>query len=404
MEMDIFLARQPIFHANQRVYGYEVLYRSGEVNKFDGIDGDRASKEVIINTFQTFGIDNLTNRRPAFINFTENLITEEVATLFPNELLVVEILEDVTPTEDVIKKCEILKEKGYRIALDDFVNKPEYRPLIELADIIKIDFMRTEKEEIENIIQNYKDLNIRFLAEKVETREDFRYARRLGFRYFQGYFFSKPEVVKTKRILPIKINYLQLVAEINKVEIDFKRISNIISRDLSLSYNLLRMVNSAAFGFRYRITGIGHAIVALGEKEIKKWVYLIMLNDMGRDRPDELTRLSLIRGRFAELIARQTRFRNKSDDIFLLGLFSLLDIILNKPMKVVLEDVKSPLPVREALLENKGEIADIYGIIINYEKGDWDQAMVYAEKLGLEASSIVLAYMDALRWYNKFVS
>ncbi len=401
--MDVFLARQPIFDSEQRVKSYEILYRSGFVNSFDGVDGDKASREVIFNTFQTFGIEDLTNGKPVFINFTESLINEEIATLFSTDHLVVEILENVLPTEKVIESSKTLKEMGYKIALDDFVYSTEYEVLIELADIIKIDFLASDREEIERVSKDLKGRNIELLAEKVETREEFEFAKNLGFSLFQGYFFSKPEIVRTKKLHPIKATSLQLVDEVNKDEIDFGKISNIIFRDLSLTYNLLKLVNSAAFGFRQRIKTVKHAVVALGEKEIKKWIYLVVLNDMGDNKPDELTRLSLVRGRFAELLGLNTRFRRQSEDMFLLGLFSLLDVILNKPIEEVLGEVQASDIIKDALIDGSGEMGSIYKMIIAYEKGEWDEVVVYAEKLDIDCYVISKAYLDALLWYNKLV-
>lgn len=216
--MEIFLARQPIFDVDEGVFAYEILYRSGRSNAFDGTEGDKASSEVIVNTFQTFGIENLSNQKPVFINFTENLIHDEVATLFPKELLVVELLEDIEPTKEIVEKCEELKKMGYKIALDDFLNLQGYDSLVELADIIKIDFMAMDREEIRDILLKFRKYDIEYLAEKVETRDEFEFAKTLGFKYYQGYFFSKPEIMSSKKLVPIKANYLQLVDIVNKKE------------------------------------------------------------------------------------------------------------------------------------------------------------------------------------------
>lgn len=399
--MDIFLARQPILDIDQNLCAYEILYRSGNVNEFDGSEGDKASTQVIVNTFQNFGIDSLTNGKPVFINFTENLIFDEIATLFPKELLIVEILEDVKPSLDIIERLKGLKDQGYRIALDDFLNREDYGPLVELADIIKVDFMEMERGEIEEILRAFKDYKLEFLAEKVETREEFEYAKELGFKYFQGYFFSKPEIVKTKKILPIKANYLQLVNEINKKDTDFERISKIISRDLSLTYNLLKLVNSSAFGFRYRIKGVKHALAALGERQLRNWIYLLILNDMGEHKPDQLTRLSLVRAKFMELLAMETKYSSYAQDMFLLGLFSLLDVILEKPLEEALKEISTSDMVREALLYGRGEGEILYKTILSYEKGQWDQVLIYMEKLNISRRVIIKSYIKALKWYTE---
>lgn len=401
--MEVFLARQPIFDLNQNVNAYEILYRSGFKNNFNGIDGDKASREVIFNTFQTFGIENLTNGKPVFINFTENLINDDTATLFSKDFLVVEILEDVLPNERVIEKSKVLKEMGYKIALDDFVYKPEYEGLIELADIIKIDFLISNREEIEKVSKDLKNRNIELLAEKVETRKEFEYAKSLGFSLFQGYFFSKPEIVLSKKLQPIKTTFLQLVNKVNENEIDFNVISKIVSMDLALTYNLLKLVNSAAFGFRYRIESVKHALVALGEREIKKWIYLIVVNSMGKDQPDELTRLSLIRARFNELIALNTRYSRDSEEFFLVGLFSLLDVILQRPMEEVLDELKVTNRVKNALIHGKGELGIIYKMILFYEIGDWDEFLLHAKELKIEPSIVTNAYMESLLWYNELL-
>ena len=399
--MEIFLARQPIFDPDQNVVAYEILYRSGLVNAYDGTDGDVASGQVLYNSFHTFGIKNLTNGKPVFVNFTEELINNEIATLFPTDLLVVEILEDIAPKEEIIANSKLLKEKGYKIALDDFVYSEEYEGLIELADIIKIDFLISTREEIVRVSKDLISRNIILLAEKVETREEFEFAKALGFTLFQGYFFSKPEILKTKKLQPIKATALQLVDEVNKAEVNFNNLTSIISRDLSLTYNLLKLVNTPAFGFIHRIKSVRHALVGLGEMEIRKWIYLVVVSDMGDDRPSELTRLSLIRARFGELLVEQTRLKSQSENIFLVGMFSLLDVIINKPMEEILEEVQAPDPVKSALLNQSGELGNLYKLIIAYEKAEWDKVILFSEEFQINWQLISMAYMEATIWYNK---
>lgn len=401
--MDVFLARQPIFDRRQNVNAYEILYRSGIENSYSAIDGDKASKEVIYNTFQIFGIENLTNGKPVFINFTENLINEETATLFSKNHLVVEILETVTPSRRVIENSRALKKRGYRLALDDFIYKPEYEELINLADIIKVDFMLTDKEELLRLSADIKSRNKTLLAEKVETREEFEYAKELGFTLFQGYFFSKPEIVISKKIHPIKTTCLQLVSEANKTEINFKKVSEIISMDLSMTYNLLKMVNSAAFGFKYEIKSVRQGVVALGEREIKKWIYLVIINTIGSDEPEELTRLSLIRARFIELIAKNTRYHIQSEELFLLGILSLLDVILKRPMNEVLVELNATYSIKNALIHRSGEYGAIYEMILCYERGEWDKVVEYSNTLCIDFNMVAKAYMDSLVWYNQLL-
>lgn len=399
--MDVFLARQPIFDARENVTAYEILYRTGFTNVYTGTDGEEASTKVLYNVFHGFGIDNLTKGRPVFINFTENLICDEMATLFPQDLLVVEILEDIIPHYILIEKTKNLKDMGYKIALDDFVYRKEYEDLLDIVDIVKIDFLSTPKENIELLSKYLIYREITILAEKIESREEFQYAKSLGFSLFQGYFFSKPEIVAGKSLTSLRSNYLQLLAEVNKEEISFDKIANIISRDLSLTYNLLKLVNSAAMGFRHKIQSVKHGIVALGQRQMKKWVYLVLINTVAENETEELTKLSLIRARFIELIALRTNYRNDSEELFLMGLLSLLDAILQRPKEEILEEIQSSSRVRQALINEEGKFGILYKLIISYEKGQWDEFMEYTKELKIDANIISEAYMEAILWYNK---
>lgn len=398
---DIFLARQPIFDKDENIHGYELLYRSGCSNVFDGMPGDRATSTVFINAFQNIGIENITTGKPAFVNFTEKLILDELATLVPNHLLVVEILGGMKLDREIIKKCRNLKEMGYRIALDDYQGMQGDEPLLGLVDIVKVDFLLVGREGIRDVLTRLEGLPVKRLAEKVETREEFEYLRGLGFDYFQGYFFSKPEILTARRILPLKASHLQLIKLISrKGDLDFEKIEEVVARDLSLTYNLLKLVNSVVFGFRSKIKRIGQALVILGEKELKKWIYMMVLYELGQDRPDELSRLSLIRARFMELIAIETKYRNMSEDLFLAGFFSLLDVILKRPLEEILTEIKVSDLVRETLLNGGGELNDLYKMAICYEKGEWDRALAFAQKLDINSLLIAHSYIDALKWYS----
>ena len=268
--MDAYLARQPIFDKYQNVFGYEILYRDSNTNCYLSDDPDKASCNVMLNSFNLIGIENLTAGKKAFINFTENLLEKEVATLFSRENLVIEILETVKPSKEIVDSCKELKKQGYTLALDDFIFQKEYIPLIEIADIIKIDFLATPKDELKSLTMGLKPYNTMLLAEKIETYKDFENAKEWGYSLFQGYFFSKPIILSIQDIPPLKINYLQLLQKINEDAFNFNEIAEIISRDISLSYKLLRLVNSVAFGLRNKIKSVKHALVIMGTKEVKK--------------------------------------------------------------------------------------------------------------------------------------
>lgn len=398
--MNVFLARQPIFDLNREVYAYEILYRSGSQNSFTGeVEDDKASSKVVFDTFQSFGLENLTGGKPAFINFPATLIHEEIATLFPREYLVVELLETVAPTPKIVEKCRKLKEAGYLIALDDFIYKPQYEPLVELADIIKVDFLQSSIRDILKLKTVLKNRKVTLLAEKVETWNEFHMAVDLGFELFQGYFFSKPEIVTTGSLSPLEINYFQLISKVNQEVIDFQELADIITRDVSLTFNLLKLVNSSYFGQRTDIKSAKHALIFLGEREIRKWITLISLQGMASGGFSEQVSISLIRARFAELLAQVTDLHTHQEELFLTGLFSMLDVLLKRDMPTILEEVPVPPAVEEALLHGTGPFEDILRAVLAYEQGGWDRIEASAKDLRIEPAVLGRAYLEALQWH-----
>lgn len=398
--MNVFLARQPIFDLKKQVYAYEILYRSGSQNSFTGeIEDDQASSKVVFDTFQSFGLENLTGGKPAFINFPATLIHEEIATLFPQEYLVVELLETVEPTPRIVEKCRELKELGYLIALDDFVYNPQYEDLMNLVDIIKVDFLQSSLRDIVDLKVRLRDKSVILLAEKVEAWDEFHMAVDLGFELFQGYFFSKPEIVTTGSLSPLEINYLQLINKVTQEEIDFEALSEIVTRDLALTFNLLKLVNSVYFGQRTEIKSVKQALIFLGEKEIRKWITLISLQGLAPEEFQAQVSISLIRARFAELLAQVTDLHVHQDELFLTGLFSMLDVLLKRPLPQILKEVETTAAVKEALLHGTGPFEDILTAVISYERGGWDSIGESAKTLGVDPTVLGRAYLEALQWH-----
>ncbi len=400
--MDVFVARQPIFNRQQQVFAYELLYRVGTDNFYNDPDGDHATSEVIANSFLLFGLESLTGGKRAFINFTENLLKNEVAANLPNNLIAVEILEHVRRNKEIVAACKRLKELGYMLVLDDFVCDSIYEPLMDIVDIIKIDFLGTPPQDRKNLIRKCGDKKVEFLAEKVETIRDFKQALEIGFTYFQGYFFSKPVIISGKDIPANKINYLQLLHEINRPDLDFDRIDNIMRRDVSLSYKLLRYINSAAFGFRNKITSIKHALVMLGIWEIKKWLSLIALKGMVEDKPNEILTSSIIRARFGELIGQKCGLADRSSDMFLVGMFSMIDALVGRPMAKILAELPVSDDIKKALLGEQHRYREIFELTVSYEKGDWKKFSYFASRINLDEKEIPKFYMMSLEWANGF--
>lgn len=397
--MDVFVARQPIFDRKKNVAAYELLFRSGTENAYDtSLDGDRSTSNVITNSLLIIGLDNLTSGKKAFVNFTRNLLVQGVPSMLPKDALAVEILETVEPEPDVVQACRELKAAGYQLVLDDFVFQERYQPLVELADIIKVDFMATDRAQRAELVRRCRSESVRFLAEKVETQEAFQEALDAGYELFQGYFFSKPLIVSGRDIPSSKISYLRVLNEVNKPDADFERLEEIIKRDVSLTYKLLRFINSAYFRFSVKVESIKHALILLGTKEIKKWVSVVALSSMGFDKPQELLNLSLVRARFCETVAVKTGLEKRSADLFLTGLFSLIDALVDRPMHTVLTDLPIADDVKQALLGRDNPLRDVFGLVLSYERAEWTRTSVYANKLRVNEKELPELFLDSINW------
>ena len=402
--MDVFVARQPIFDIDQAVYGYELLYRDGIDNYYKHIDGDVATSEVLNSSFFLIGLDSLTNCRRAFINFTTNLIENEIPTIFDKQLIVIEVLEDIKLRPGVIDACRKLKEKGYTIALDDFVFEAKYLSLLDIADIIKIDFLATSRKEREQVANIALKKGIIILAEKVETREEFEEAVELGCTYFQGYFFSKPVVMSGKDLPISPANYFNILEELHTSEPDLNRIAIILERDLSLSYKLLKLINSAAFSIRGKIDSIKNAVTMLGINEFEKWINLIILKELGANKPKEIIRLSIIRAKFCELIAQELEQVEEKSKFFITGMFSLLDVLMNDKLENLLTELPITEDIKSALLKREGIFGRVFNLVLAYEKAKWNKVSQKANRLNLPEEKIADVYKKAIRWCDNILA
>jgi c-di-GMP-related signal transduction protein len=396
--MNVFVARQPIFNKKNTVVAYELLFRNSKENLYNNEDGDKATLELITNSFSTIGIENIISGKKAFINFTENLLKQGIASVLPPNLVTVEILENVKPSEDVILACKNLKQQGYTLALDDFVFSDNYKELIKLADIIKVDFTITKGIERKSIIERINSKKVIFLAEKVETVEEFEEAISYGYTYFQGYYFSKPVILSGTDVPQQKFYYLKILKEINSENSNVETLEKLILRDVSLSYKLLKLLNSTAFGFKNKVKNINHAIALLGEKEVIKWLYLFVVKSMGENKPSELVDLALIRAKFAECIVVKTRYSEKSMNAYLSGMLSTMDAILDKPMKEIINEVSLPEEVSQALTGKSCFLHSILNLILAYEKAEWDKVNSISRELNITVSEMPSIYCETLKW------
>ena len=390
---DIFIGRQPIFNGDLQVYAYELLFRSSEEQVTASIvDGDSATSQVMLNTFVDIGLENLVGRHKAFINVTRYFLQDPDRVAIPPGQVVLEVLEDIEPDEKVIETLTILKKRGYTIALADFIYARHLQPMVDLSDIIKIDTMALSHAEIEQHVIQFRSQNKRLLAEKVESYEEFEFLKQLGFDYYQGYFFSRPTVIKGKGLKPNQIAVLNLVAKINNEQVDVNQLSDIISTDISLSHKILKFINSPVSGLSVQIDTIQRAVVLLGLNTIKNWVSIVALAT-GSDKPHELSTLALVRARTCEQLARAAGI-NRPESFFTAGLFSALDAMMDQPLSTLLDDLPLPDDLKLALLEKSGVCGDALSCVIAMERNHVDGILF----LNLDASIMSEIYLDALLW------
>jgi c-di-GMP-related signal transduction protein len=401
--VEVFVARQPIFDRNRKVWGYELLFRSAaEQTRYDGTEATSATRQVISNGMLSIGFDKLLRGKHACINFGREMLLQDLYTSLPHQTTVIELTEDIEPDAEVVAAVKRMRTQGYRIALDDFRPCPQMEPLVDLANMIKVE-MITPKPQQEAMVREFHDRGIRMLSEKVETDVDFRWALRAGYDYFQGNFFACPVVMRGQQIPAIKLHCLRLIQEVHRPELDFTRLTTMISEDVSFSYKLLRYANSARFGRETKIHSIRRALVVLGEYGIRKWVSIAALPTIAADKPGELMRRSLVRARFCELLAQATG-QGLEDQAFLLGLFSLLDALLDRPLDEVLKEV-GLAPELDSVLRGQASedntLNTIYRLVRSYESADWDEVERLSGRLGAPADLIGAAYCEALPWADE---
>lgn len=397
--MDVFIARQPIFDINNKVVAYELLFRSGYDNIYNNDDGDRATLDVM-NSLSTIGINNVISGKKAFINFTDKLIKEGIPATIGPEILIVEILETVEPTREIILECQNLKRLGYTLALDDFVFDRKYEELIKLADIIKVDFKITKGNERRNIINRIKSKKIKFLAEKVESIDEFHEAINYGYSYFQGYYFSKPVILSGKGIPANKLINLRILQELNKKEPSMKKLEELILRDVSIPYKLFKFINSSVYRFDNKINSVSRAIALLGEIETRKWLYAVLIKNIGENKNNEIITYSLIRAKFAESIVTKSNCNCDPVNGYVMGMFSLIDSILNRPILEIINELFLPTEVNDALVGVDNALNIILNLIISYEQGQWDETIINCEKLSISPEDVANSYIEAIKWVN----
>ncbi|MGJ8693636.1 MAG: EAL and HDOD domain-containing protein [Thalassotalea sp.] len=400
--MYFYAARQPILDIDKKLFAYELLFRDGVDNCFPDIDGDVATTKMIEASRFNMGLSEFTAGKPAFINFTLESLNNNYPEMLTPEEVVVEILETVKPGKRLLAHCKDLHQKGYTLALDDYEHQSVWAHFYPFIHIIKLDWQNSTLDEMKIIKTAISDFpHIKLLAEKVETYEEYEQALELGCELFQGYFFSKPEMVKTKNLSPSQMAMAELLYETSKPELDLASITSVFERDVTLSYKLLRYANSPIFRRRNEISTIKQALVILGSSELNRFIALMFAANANPDKPSELIKFSMARAKFCEAIAKELGNQVNASISFLTGLLSLIDAILDEKIEVVLESLPLSQDIKEPLLTKKGTLADIINLASLIEHADWEQSDIAIEKLALDKDNVIKAYNDALIWADE---
>lgn len=390
---EVFVARQPIYNRQLEVAGYELLFRHRDVDSADIADANEATLQVIVNSFINIGLDNLVGSAPAFINVTEPLLVNDARLPMFHEQTVLEVARDVVPRPEVVAGMRRLKARGFALALDNFVYRPTYRPFLELADFVKLDVTALGPDQTARQLDALRGHHVQSVAENVESPEEFRSCQALGFAFYQGYFFCRPQTVRDKTLPANKAVVLSLLQKLHDPAQDIGDLEATLAVDVSLSYKLLRYVNSAAFGRRREVESLRDAIILVGLNTIRDWAALILLHSINMGKPRELIKIAMIRARTCEKLAERNKLAIRPQ-MFITGLFSVLDAVMDMPMEELLDNLTLTAPIKLALLAYEGPHGALLKQAVYYEQGRWPDLLAAGADMDLLSD----AYLEALAW------
>jgi c-di-GMP-related signal transduction protein len=396
----VFVARQPILNTAGHVFGYELLYRAGAEASSCEVPTDLAASRVLSDTVLNLGLDTLTDGRKAFMNVSRTLLLSGHATLLPPRAVVLEVLETVKVDDSIVQICKSLRGKGYSIALDDYLPGLDADALLPHANFVKVDVLNTTRDEWV-AIRRAMPSHVTMLAEKVESAEVYDDLRSIGYHLFQGYYFCRPKMFKAGTLSGHRLAYAQLLMALNNENVTVTQVEDLIKHDASLSYRVLRCINSAAYGIRRQIQSIRQAVVLLGLDQVRKWASVWALAGLNEGASAELVTVAILRARACELLAQSILPREESSEYFLLGLCSLLDVILRKPMDEALSELPISDTIKSALLGDDNRARKVLDAVVAYERGEWDQASICSQQAGISLATLPEAYADALRWAHE---
>ena len=389
---ELLVGRQPIFNRTMEVYAYELLYRSGDGNRAVFNDADQATTQVILNALIEMGLDSIVGNAMAFINLTRNFLVGNFPILLPSNRIVIEILETVESDPQLIEAVTTLRNKGFTLALDDVITLDRISPFTGIASIIKLDLMQIDRVDLPDMIAGVKSNGFRVLAEKVETQADYNLCRRLGVDYYQGYFLCKPNVMRSQKMDSSRLVIMQSIAMLQNQKTNFTDLENIISRDVGLSYKLLRLSNSGYYSFTTEVKSLRQAISLIGLDTMRGWMSLILMSSLV-DKPPELTNIALQRARMSESMAK-IYGQPQPEIFFLVGLFSVLDALMDQPMAKIIPELNLSPTISSVLMNHEGLPGFILKAIKAYEMGDWTTV----KTLNIPDETLTNIYLDSIKW------
>lgn len=394
----VLVARQPIFDLQDRIWGYELLFRNPQSGVMDG-EGNAATSTVMLEGFELLR-PTLRSDQRFCINFTSLFLEEEIPSMLPPSICVIEIIEDTKPTETVLNGIASLKKQGYTIALDDYTGQPELEVFLPLTDIVKVEILNQSRENITRLARKLSKLPVLLLAEKVETLEIAAFCRSLGFSLFQGNFFSKAEIVRGKKLNSSQVTRVRILSLLSQKELTMTQLIEVISGDVFITYNLLKFVNSVYFGLPVKTTTVERAAMLLGTQKIRQWLFVTTLACLGSSpMTPELVRLSAFRAKFLESLAHRSGLSAElASKLFLAGLFSLLSCMLQIRHEEVFASIPLPEDIMQVLESTAGPLAPLFLIMQAYEVADWGAVRRHAETLGLKDDDLVASYVEASTW------
>ena len=395
---EVYVGRQAIFNAKKEVVAYELLFRDGLLNYCSQEDSETATTDVIVNSLLNIGLNMITGKKKATIKFSHSMLKNDKLMALGPDKMAIEMIDSIEPTAEMISNCCHLKQRGYELIIGNFSDNPAWLPIIDIADIVKIDFKATSGVSHKALAERFAAKGIKLLTKKIESAEEFQQALSFGYTYFQGYFLEQPSIVLGKELHSNKIYRLKLMREISRPDFSVTRMEKIIEHDSALSYKLITYVNSSFFGLPNKIQSIRHALSLLGQEEIVKWISLLLLRDLGADKPQELLTVSIIRAKFAEKIALTSHRRSMASQVFLAGMLSLIDVLLDAPMKKIVELLSVEEEIANTLLGEKTELRRILDLVIFFEQAKWEEVRHLANYFDLTPMELNSMYWESVYW------